>query len=152
MKHYFWMLCMALCFLLSCNSDDSCENSRIAITSMEEEYACNDTRYSLDISTTEEFQLITNIAEYEDKITGTCDPTLIDFTNFDLIIGKVQLTSGNDAIDYSFIESCTEGRNLYVTFIQNDAMIAPVITYHVLVPKAEANKNIEVRIFNQRRA
>ncbi|WP_339653671.1 hypothetical protein [uncultured Salegentibacter sp.] len=152
MKHYFWMMCMALCFLLSCNSDDYCENSRIATTSLEDEYACNDTRYSLDISTTEQFELITNLDEYEDKITGTCDPTLIDFEKFDLIIGKVRLGSGNDSIDYSLIESCTEGRSLYVTFIQNDTMVAPVITYHVLVTKAELNKTIEVRIFNERRA
>ncbi|WP_339652704.1 hypothetical protein [uncultured Salegentibacter sp.] len=152
MKHYIWMLGLALCFLLSCNSDDSCENYRIATTSLEEEYSCNDTRYSLDISTTEEFELITNHDEYEDKVTGTCDPSLIDFTQFDLIIGKARLGSGNDSIEYSLIESCTEGRNLYVIFIQNDAMIAPVVTYHVLVPKDEANKTIEVRIFKQTRA
>ena len=143
---------LVLCFFLSCNSDDSCENSRIVTNSLEEEYACNDTRYSLDISTTEEFEVITNLTEYKDKVTGTCDPSLIDFTQFDLIIGKIRLGSGNDSIEYSLIESCNEGRNLYVTFIQNDAMIAPVVTYHVLVPKDEANKTIEVKIFKQTRA
>jgi len=125
----------ALFVAFSCSNNNYCSNSTIAITSLETEYACNNTKYEMDIDLSEDTMIISNQQDFSEFVTGTCQPT-IDFTRYDLIIGKKTLSSGNESIEYTLIENCETGNlNLKVTFIQNIASVAPTLTYHALTPK-----------------
>lgn len=131
--------------LISCNSDgDSCTDQKVNTTSLESEYDCTNTKYDLDLEITDDFIVIKEQTDYNSRLTGNCNPR-IDFSTFDLIIGKQQLTSGNGSIDYQLTENCHTGNYvLNVTFNQNIATVAPNLTYHRLIPKLPEGKEITV--------
>src|SRR5690606_38237370 len=96
----------------------------------------------LEIS--DDFIVIKEQTDFNSRVTGNCNPD-IDFSTFDLIIGKQQLTSGNESIDYQLTENCNTGNYvLEVTFNQNIATVAPNLTYHRLIPKLPEGKEITV--------
>lgn len=116
----------------------------INTTSLEREYGCTNTKNSLEVELTDDFTVIRNQADFTNQVTGNCIPD-IDFTNYDLIIGKKGLTSGNSSIDYQFTDDCRTGEYvLKVIFSQNIATVAPNITYHRLIPKLPEAKEIKV--------
>jgi len=132
---------------ISCTNDDECSPVIIDITSLEAEYSCMNTPYQMDIDLTEEFIIIRNQSVFDDLVTGSC--TLqIDFEAYDLLIGKKGLSSGIERIDYDgLVKNCETGQlSLTITFIRNATAEAPNLTYHVLVPKLEANEVINVSI------
>jgi hypothetical protein len=71
----------------------------------------------------------------------------IDFGTYDLIIGKRGLRTGNILISYELIENCeTNVLTLTVTFLQNETLEAPNLTYHVLTAKIADVDGLEVEI------
>ena len=90
--------------------------------------------------------IIRSQGDFDDLVTGDCTPT-IDFTTYDLIIGKQGFSSGIDTTYHSFVQDCNDlSKTLTVTFVRNETDEAPNLTYHVLVPKLEDNMTLEVRI------
>lgn len=145
---YRLLVIALILFNISCSDDDGdvCRNEIIETTSLENEYNCENTKSNLEIDLSDDFIVITNQTDFENLVSGNCDPN-IDFSRFDLIIGKEQLPSGNDSIDYKYSRNCnTNDYILEVTFNQNMLLIAPNITYHQLVPKIEQGFNVEVEI------
>ncbi len=134
-------------FLFSCNDDENnCTNLTIPTISLEAEYGCVNTKYQTDIDLSDDFTIIGNQAQYDALVSGSCQPT-IDFAQYDLIIGKKALTSGNTEIEYDLVENCkTKNQQLTVTFQQNLTSEAPNLTYHVLVPKLSENQEVTVQI------
>jgi hypothetical protein len=123
--------------ILSCSNDDevNCSDSTIETTSLENEYACINTPYQMDIELSEDYMIIGNQTEFLDLVTGSCLPD-IDFSNYDLVIGKKGLSNGIDSINYVLIENCeNESQILTVTFNKNATTEAPNLTYHALIPK-----------------
>jgi hypothetical protein len=142
---YLSLLVLAL---IGCNNNDdnnnNCVPQEIAVTSLETEYGCTNTKFQLYNSVTVgNFIIIRNQQDF-DQITDdiNCRPQ-IDFATYDLILGKKQLTTGNETIQYQYMDDC-DGKKLTVTFIQNETLFAPTLIYHALVPKLEANETIEV--------
>ena len=133
--------------LASCGDDDEvCQDTAIQTTSLEETYGCTDTKINLEIDLSNNYTVISNQAEFDERVTGECKPE-IDFTTYDLIIGKEMLPSGNDSIDYQYIENCRANTFiLIVTFNQNETLIAPDLTYHRLVPKIRGDAVVDVEI------
>ena len=146
----FNVLSLSLLLLFSCNdANTECVSDEIAITSLEEEYNCENTENLLDIDLEEAFAIITTQDEFENKVLGDCAPQ-IDFDSFDLLIGKKAFAQGNDSIAYQLVENCKSNvLQLSVVFLQNDTTEAPNLTYHVLLPKLEQNKTVEVTIVVQ---
>ena len=132
-----------LLFCCSPNDPEPCD-TLLDVKSLESEYGCENTKHLIDIALNDTFKIIRSQSSFDSLVSGTCKPQ-IDFTKYDLVIGKKRLISGNQAITYELVRDCKTNRfMLTVTFIQNEATVAPNITYHALVPKLKSNETIEV--------
>lgn len=133
--------------VVSCNSDDDCGSPAWTTpTNLEVEYGCTNTKYQMDIDLNDDFVIIRSQQDFNNLVTGTCSPD-IDFSAYDLVIGKKALTSGNTSIEYSYMKHpCSNAKYLEVHFIQNATAEAPNLTYHALVPKLNANETVNVTI------
>ncbi|MCF6361158.1 MAG: hypothetical protein L3J29_10410 [Cyclobacteriaceae bacterium] len=137
---------MLMVGISSCNKDDDCTNIAVNITSLENEYGCTNTQYQLEIDLTDNYIIIKNQLDFAEFVSGSCLPT-IDFSTYDLVIGKKGFTSGISLIEYELIKNCNSGDlNLKVTFYQNVATVAPNLTYHSLIPKMENQQELNVEI------
>ena len=104
------------------------------------------TPFSLDIDLSEGYTVIHNQSTYDAMVTGSCSVS-IDFSSYDLIIGKKTLTTGLQSINYEVDNNCdTSTIDIAVNIGTNDATVAPNITYHVLIPKQSDNQNFDVSI------
>ncbi|TGE29475.1 hypothetical protein [Hymenobacter metallicola] len=125
---------------------EPCSNTAVAVKSLESEYGCQDTRRQLSINLSETHTVIRNQADFDRLVSGPCHP-LIDFSAYDLVIGKKGLASGNAGIAYTYQRDCTTNQaRLQVTFSQGMTTEAPHITYHALVPKLAAEEGVAVDI------
>ncbi|MEM5566407.1 hypothetical protein WNY78_14900 [Psychroserpens sp. AS72] len=144
-----FLILLPLLLLQLCSEDNQtndCEDLNISITSLESEYDCLDTRYQLNIDLVDNFELITSQEEFVSIVSGDCQP-MIDFTTYDLVVGKQQLTNGNETISYDLILDCkTSNLELTITFIQNETDVAPNLAYHVLMPKLLETQTLTVDI------
>ena len=134
--------------LISCSiEDDHCLDRTIITTSLEGEYDCTNTKYDLDLDLIDDYIIIKDQDSFNRRVTGNCKPD-IDFSIFDLVIGKKELTTGNDSIEYKLTENCkTSNLLLEVIFKQNESTEAPNLTYHRLIPKVAQGKELKVVIF-----
>ncbi|WP_456438588.1 hypothetical protein [Psychroserpens sp.] len=143
------MLLMQLCSTDETSNDNisnDCENTNLEITSLEEAYDCNNTKHSLEIDLNNNFTVIRSQSEFIGLVTGDCQAT-IDFSTYDLAIGKLQLANGNDTINYHLILNCeTSNLELSVNFQQNETNVAPNLTYHALIPKLSETQALTVDI------
>lgn len=72
----------------------------------------------------------------------------IDFSKYDLVIGKKQLTNNLAGIKYELSQSC-ESHTLTVTLKQGMLTVAPpMVTYHLLIPKININPHITIQVEN----
>lgn len=148
MKLRILIISILILGIFSCDNDDNCSDNDINITSLESEYGCTNTKYQMDIglSESENYIIISNQSDFTDLVIGSCQPA-IDFSVYDLVIGKQGLANGNSSIDYKLVKSCdTDNLKLTVTFNQNDTMIAPNLTYHALIPKINEEQELSVEI------
>jgi hypothetical protein len=139
----------------SCNNDDDnnetnpCTGETIAIevTSLENEYGCINTENIMEIDLPSgDFIIINNQQTFDNLVTEVCMPS-IDFATYDLVIGKQGLTSGNSSTRYELIEVCENGdQTLTVTFNLNETAVAPVLTFHALIPKLSVAQELTVEI------
>lgn len=94
----------------------------------------------------ENYAIIRSQAEFNALVSysGDCPFNTIDFSVYDLVIGKKQLTSGNQFWDSDhFTIDCTT-KKLRFHFWQNAAAYAPNVTYHALIPKLNASDILQV--------
>ena len=131
--------------LLSCQNDDDCGSPNWTTpNNLENEYGCINTKYQMDIVLSNDYTIIRSQESFYNLVTGDCMPQ-IDFSTYDLVIGKKELTSGNTAINYSFMKHPCNGQfYLQVDFIQNATAEAPNLTYHALIPKLNTNETVRV--------
>ncbi|MHA7944243.1 hypothetical protein ACJOV8_014290 [Formosa sp. 3Alg 14/1] len=145
MKYRILIISLIFLGIISCSNDD-CTDTILKTTSLETEYGCINTKYQMDIDLSENHMIIRNQLDFTELVSGSCQPT-IDFSIYDLIIGKKRLGNGNSFIDYTLVENCETGtQNLIVTFYQNDTTEAPNLTYHALIPKLENEQELSVEI------
>ncbi|AUC81893.1 hypothetical protein [Lacinutrix sp. Bg11-31] len=147
MKYQILIISILFLGLVSCNcNNEDCTDIVLNTTSLEIEYGCTNTKHQMDIELSENHMIIRNQLDFSEFVSGSCQPT-IDFSVYDLIIGKKGLTNGNTSIDYELIENCeTRNQNLNVTFNQNGTNVAPNLTYHALIPKLRDEQEINVEI------
>lgn len=136
-------------FLLTCSRDDNnsieCNGTQLPFTSIETYFGCPNTKYSMDIDLNNTYTIIRNQAQFDQLVTIPDDcPINLDLTNYDLIIGKKSLTTGNQSIDYEYFTNDCQTLILKVTFNQDETLFAPNLTYHALVPKIADNEILQV--------
>lgn len=103
------------------------------------------TMNALNVNVSNSYLIIRSQSEFDNLVsyTGDC-PLNIDFSAYDLVIGKKQLTSGNQHIYFDqFTVDCST-RKLRVIFDQNQTMVAPTVLYHVLIPKLASAEQLIV--------
>ena len=146
MKRYFLLGLIVIFY--SCennNSNDDCGDTTVESFSLEEVYGCVNTKYQLDINLVENFAIITNQSEFDQLISGSCNPS-INFSIYDLVIGKKGLESGIASITYFLIQDCDDNYKLEVLMNTNETTEAPNITYHRLIPKLAQDQTIDVEL------
>ncbi len=144
--HFILLSCFALLVFIGCEkaSVDPCVAEELQTVSLETEYGCIETPYQMDINAPESFAILRNQTDFNLAVTGSCLPE-IDFDQYDLIIGKKQLTSGVASIAYDFRRNCDpESHLLTVEFTLNPLAIAPNLTFHALVPKLDPSAAVSV--------
>ncbi|UOQ55529.1 hypothetical protein [Hymenobacter cellulosivorans] len=125
---------------------EPCTSTPVAVKSLESEYGCRDTKRQLDINLNQTYTVIRNQADFDRLVTGDCHP-LIDFSAYDLIIGKKGLSSGTSGITYTYQRDCATNRpSLHVAFGRSITTEAPNLTYHALVPKLAAEEQVTVEV------
>jgi hypothetical protein len=144
---FYFSVILGLLILSSCessNSNNDCTPQTLPVKSLETEYGCTNTKYQLyNIVVGDNFIIIRNQNEFNNWTDDLgCRPE-IDFDTYDLVIGKKQLTSGNQSIQYQYMDDCTE-KTLTVTFVQDETTFAPEIIFHALIPKLEPTEQIIV--------
>lgn len=145
MFKYTFLLMFGIIIVLSCTKE-ACEDKQLPVFSMEDEYGCENTKYQMNIVLFEQFTILRNQSEFDLLVSGSCD-VQVDFTKFDLVIGKRGLTNGNTRIEYELWDRCDmENLQLGITFYQNITTEAPNLTYHALVEKLETDAEIDITI------
>lgn len=146
MKLRFPIVLAFLFAFTACQNDDDCTDRTLNTASLESEYGCANTKYQMEIDLADEFTIIRSQSSFEALVTGSCQPQ-IDFSTYDLVIGKRGLSNGNTSIDYTLVEDCETGDQvLMVTFHQNDTTEAPNLTYHALIPKLGDEQGLSIAI------
>ncbi|MCF6130117.1 hypothetical protein L1S35_10555 [Flavobacterium sp. AS60] len=144
MKKIVLVVVLGLFFSCTGSNSSDCEPSALPFTNLEAEYGCVNTKYLLyNIVQGDNFIIIRNQIDFENMTDDVACRPQIDFTTYDLIIGKKQLTSGNQSIQYEYMDNCTE-KVLTVTFVQDETMVAPTIIYHALIPKLAPGEQVAV--------
>ncbi|MDW5289250.1 hypothetical protein [Formosa sp. PL04] len=148
MKRFLLIAILSIA-VFSCDEDDNdCVDTVFVTTSLEEVYGCVDTENEMYVPSAAEntYTVITNQADFESQVEGTCMPE-IDFEMYDLIIGNYVLTSGYSNIIYELSEDCdSQELELDVTFNITDVAVTQDVTYHVLTPKLENVAGLTVDI------
>ncbi|MBD1420989.1 hypothetical protein [Sphingobacterium chuzhouense] len=141
----FLVIISLVTLLVGCTKSEQCRSAKIGTESMETLYGCEHTERSLGIDLKDNHSIIRSQAQFDDLVTGSCADEL-DFEKYDLIIGKKQLSSGVEKIDYDYSRDCNGKYTLNVKIKMNLTSEAPNITFHALVPKLGAAETVIVTV------
>lgn len=125
-------------FFLSCNDPDNpCYNDLSnKVGTVESIYNCTNTVSTIELSTNDQYKIITNTEDYDALVEGDCHPN-IDFTQYNLIIGSIFNESKINLKKYTFIKSCEP--NDYKLTINYGFFTSSADdlkqTYAILIPK-----------------
>ncbi|MGV6945471.1 hypothetical protein [Sphingobacterium kyonggiense] len=144
MKNYLIIISLII-LLFGCSKSEQCLSAKIETESMETLYGCEHTERSLGIDLKENHSIVRSQAQFDELVTGSCVDKL-DFEKYDLIIGKKQLSSGVERIDYDYSRDCMGKYELKVKIKMNLTSEAPNITFHALVPKLGAGETVSVSV------
>ena len=140
-----FFLTISTSILFSC-AKEMCKDMKLPVYSLEEEYDCVNTKYQMEINLAEESKIIRNQSSFEDGVSGSCN-AIIDFSKYDLIVGKKGLSNGNVRIEYDLQKVCGEDDlQLNIVFFQNETTEAPNLTYHALIDKLGDEERVEITI------
>lgn len=130
--------------LSSCKKE--CQEIVYKVESFENLYGCQDTRHGLIIDLTNEAIIIVSQTGFNSLVEGTCTPS-IDFTKYDLIIGKKITDNRVDTIYYDYRADCPDrAKVLQVEIIQSAITTPDTVVYHALIPKLSDAEGVTLNI------
>ena len=142
---YFIAVFFAAASMLGCEKENVCKSTDLEISSLETEYGCENTTESLEVDLDDTYTIIHTQEDFERQVSGTCIPN-VDFDRFDLIIGKKQVQSGVEVVEYEFERTCAGKLRLVVEIERNLATVISDVTYHVLVDKIAEGETVDVEV------
>jgi hypothetical protein len=129
----------------SCNKND-CKEELKPLKHFESESGCENTKHTLAIALHNNCTIIRSKNSYDSQVTGTCHPD-IDFSIYDLVIGKQSSGNRNDTIMYDLRKTCPKGElTLTVDIIQSAITLPDSVVYHALIPKLGDEETLNVNI------
>ena len=131
-----------LILFISCSENDDCEEIQLTVN----HFDCENTKYSLDIDIVNDYTIIRSQVTYDNKVSGDCHPSM-DFSQYDLLIGKQSSGNENDTIKYDLRRVCPDHKLiLTIDIIQSDATRPDNVVYHALIPKLGDEETLTVTI------
>jgi len=135
------ILILILLFVsIACNDIKDCEEIQLTT----HHFDCEMTWNSIDIQN--DYIIIRSKETYDTKVAGNCHPT-IDFSHYDLVIGKQSSGNEIDTIKYDLRRTCPDNELLLtVDIIQSDATRPDNVVFYALIPKLGDEENLKVKI------
>jgi len=131
---------------MSCSKKDDCTDEILSIKNFETEYGCENTRFSLVVNLNNECTVIRSKEAYDSQVSGPCHPE-IDFSLYDLVIGKQSTGNYNDTVIFDLRKTCPEKQlRLIIDVLQTDLTLPSTVVYHALIPKLADNENLNIVI------
>jgi hypothetical protein len=108
------------------------------------DFGCSDVLWHFKPGYSNTHYIVNSQQELEKYITGDCIPQ-IDFSKYILIIGHRINTTGIARVDEKLEENNSEV--VYtISILKNIAQVAQGISYHAIIEKPSAQKNIRVEV------
>jgi hypothetical protein len=140
------IITISIFFLVMLSGCDKCKDKTISSKQFEDVFGCVDTKHNLTVDLTDACIIIRSDEEFNSKVTGTCHPD-IDFTLYDLVIGKQSTANEVDTILYKYGTVCPENElTLAVDIVQSLITTPENIVYHALVPKLGDEQGLQVNV------
>ena len=134
MKYSLIFSIFLLSIFTSCKKNE-CNEIILTSKHLESDYGCVNTKYSLVVDLQNNGKIIRSKEAYDTEVTGPCHPD-IDFSKYDLVIGKQSSGNENDTILYDYRSACPNNElTLTVDIIQSDATRPDNVVYHAIIPK-----------------
>jgi hypothetical protein len=135
-----------LIFILSCSKKDDCKEEVISIKNLERDYGCQNTKYTLQMNLNDDVAIISTKESYDNVVSGNCHPD-IDFSLYDLVIGKLSISNTNDTIKYELRRTCPGSKlTLAVDLIQLAVTQPSTIVYHSIIPKLGNEETLNIQL------
>ena len=143
MKYSLIFTIILLSILTSCKKND-CNEKILTAKHLESDYGCGDTKYSLVVDLQNNGKIIRSKEAYDTEVTGPCHPD-IDFSKYDLVIGKQSSGNENDTILYDYRSVCPNNEpTLTVDIIQSAATRPDNVVYHAIIPKLGDEETLHI--------
>jgi len=137
-----YLLFVFLIIISSCNDKDDCKDMELIVEQIE----CIESKYTLQIDINNDYTIIRSKDAYDNKVSGVCHPS-IDFSKYDLVIGKKSSGNENDTIKYNLIRTCPDKiMILTIEIIQSGATRPDNVVYNALIPKLGDEETLEVKV------
>jgi hypothetical protein len=134
---------LLLSIFSSCKKND-CNEIIISAKHLESDYGCVNTKYSLVVDLQNNGKIIRSKEAYDAEIAGLCHPD-IDFSKYDLVIGKQSSGNENDTILYDYRSVCPDNvSTLTVDIIQSAATRPDNVVYHAIIPKLGDEETLQI--------
>lgn len=129
--------------LISCKKND-CDEKILIAKHLESDYGCVNTKYSLVVDLQNNGKIIRSEEVYNTEVAGPCHPD-IDFSKYDLVIGKQSSGNENDTILYDYRTACPDNEpTLTVDIVQSDATRPDNVVYHAIIPKLGDEETLHI--------
>ncbi len=143
MKYSLFFTILILSIISSCKKND-CNEIILYAKHLESDYGCENTKYSLVVDLQNNGKIIRSKEAYDAEIAGPCHPD-IDFSKYDLVIGKQSSGNENDTIFYDYRSVCPNNEStLTVDIIQSDATRPDNVVYHAIIPKLGDEETLQI--------
>jgi hypothetical protein len=129
--------------LISCKKND-CDEKILTTKHFESDYGCQSTKYNLVVDLQNSAKIIRSKEAYDTEVSGPCHPD-IDFSKFDLVIGKQSSGNENDTILYDYRSACPNNEaTLTIDIIQSLAARPDNVVYHAIISKLGDEETLKI--------
>lgn len=133
---------LLLLICMACNQKDDCQEVKLPIHHLD----CENLNTSPQINISNNYVIIRSRETYDAQVTGNCHP-VVDFSRYDLLIGRQSSGNEVDTILYDLRRTCLNNElNLNVDIVQSGATRPDNVVYHALIPKLVDEETIRVKV------
>jgi len=143
MKYSLISSIILISIFTSCKKND-CTEKILPAKHLESDYGCENTKHSLVVDLQNNGKIIRSKEAYDSEVSGPCHPD-IDFSKYDLVIGKQSSGNWNDTIYYDYRTTCPDNEpTLTVDIIQSLLTIPDNVVYHAIIPKLGDEETLHI--------